>query len=268
MLNARYYDSARTQFLSQDPIFLSSSQNLSDPQSLNSYSYSEGNPIVRSDPGGRYSIFDYPTPQATQYWNQLDESAMILGQDPGWKFALNHPYTTGALVALGTYPALVTAGEGIAAYTMATWAGVGTTFAAQQGFASSVYAALTLSTTLSVPGFASNLEQFDPHRPSTEFSAAWAVTTGPAAAAVGGYPGAFADAYQFAGILNSTLGSAATNLFSSSVQTRTSTANNFNSAIGSGSGGGSPSNSSLWVTPSGAVVNWGGLLVSAPPSKK
>jgi len=52
-LNARYYDSTRGQFLSQDPIFLSSSQNLTDPQSLNSYSYSEGNPIVRSDPTGR-----------------------------------------------------------------------------------------------------------------------------------------------------------------------------------------------------------------------
>jgi RHS repeat-associated protein len=54
MLNARYYDSTRGQFLSQDPIFLSSSQNLADPQSLNSYSYSEGNPIVKSDPSGKY----------------------------------------------------------------------------------------------------------------------------------------------------------------------------------------------------------------------
>ena len=54
-LNARYYDGARGQFLSQDPMFLSdpSRQNLSDPQSLNSYSYGEGNPITKSDPSGR-----------------------------------------------------------------------------------------------------------------------------------------------------------------------------------------------------------------------
>src|SRR5208337_2247918 len=53
LLNARYYDSTRGQFLSQDPIFLSSSQNFGDPQSLNSYSYSEGNPINKSDPTGK-----------------------------------------------------------------------------------------------------------------------------------------------------------------------------------------------------------------------
>ena len=54
-LNARYYDSSRGQFLSQDPIFLSSSssQNFGDPQSLNSYSYSEGNPIIKEDPSGK-----------------------------------------------------------------------------------------------------------------------------------------------------------------------------------------------------------------------
>ena len=45
--------STRGQFLSEDPIFLSSSQNLSDPQSLNAYSYSDDNPITRKDPSGR-----------------------------------------------------------------------------------------------------------------------------------------------------------------------------------------------------------------------
>ena len=53
VLNARYYDSTRGQLLSQDPIFLTSSQNLTDPQSLNAYSYSEDNPIVKSDPSGK-----------------------------------------------------------------------------------------------------------------------------------------------------------------------------------------------------------------------
>jgi RHS repeat-associated protein len=52
-LNARYYDSSRGQFLTQDPLFLSSSQNLQDPQSLNSYSYSDDNPITKSDPTGK-----------------------------------------------------------------------------------------------------------------------------------------------------------------------------------------------------------------------
>jgi RHS repeat-associated protein len=54
-LNARYYNSTQGQFLSQDPVFLAapSQQNIQDPQSLNSYSYSEDNPIAKSDPNGK-----------------------------------------------------------------------------------------------------------------------------------------------------------------------------------------------------------------------
>jgi hypothetical protein len=91
-----------------------------------------------------------------------------MGQSPGWNFAFDHPYTTGALVALGTYPALVSGGEGIAAFLrMATWAGVSGTFAAQQAFATSVCAALTVDTTLSVPGFVDTLSRFDSSKPSS-----------------------------------------------------------------------------------------------------
>jgi RHS repeat-associated protein len=54
-LNARYYNPAQGQFISEDPVFLGapSQQNLQDPQSLDAYSYSEDNPIVKSDPSGR-----------------------------------------------------------------------------------------------------------------------------------------------------------------------------------------------------------------------
>jgi len=40
-LQARYYDNSRGQFLSQDPVFWSTEQNIRDPQSLNSYSVCE-----------------------------------------------------------------------------------------------------------------------------------------------------------------------------------------------------------------------------------
>jgi len=54
-LNARYYKGDRGQFLSQDPVFWEDplSQNLENPQSLNSYSYAENNPIIKKDPTGR-----------------------------------------------------------------------------------------------------------------------------------------------------------------------------------------------------------------------
>jgi RHS repeat-associated protein len=54
-LNARYLNSQQGQFLSEDPVFLGdpSQQALSDPQSLNAYSYAEDDPVVKKDPNGR-----------------------------------------------------------------------------------------------------------------------------------------------------------------------------------------------------------------------
>jgi len=58
-LNARYYDGSRGTFLSEDPVFWEVGQSkdgksaLTNPQSLNSYSYANGNPIMQSDPSGR-----------------------------------------------------------------------------------------------------------------------------------------------------------------------------------------------------------------------
>lgn len=54
-LNARYYNGAQGQFISQDPVFLGNpnAQDLKDPQSLNSYSYAGDNPVTYSDPTGK-----------------------------------------------------------------------------------------------------------------------------------------------------------------------------------------------------------------------
>ncbi len=55
LLQARYYDGSKGEFLSEDPVFLGDprQQVLTDPQSLNSYSYANDNPTTRSDPNGR-----------------------------------------------------------------------------------------------------------------------------------------------------------------------------------------------------------------------
>lgn len=50
MIN-RFYDPSRGQFISEDPTFWRR-QNLENPQSFNSYSYAEGNPINKKDPEG------------------------------------------------------------------------------------------------------------------------------------------------------------------------------------------------------------------------
>lgn len=56
--NARYYSGTQGQFLSEDPNFMTdqTQRNLSDPQSLNAYSYSEDDPVTRSDPSGRQAL--------------------------------------------------------------------------------------------------------------------------------------------------------------------------------------------------------------------
>jgi RHS repeat-associated protein len=57
-LNARYYQAGQGQFISEDPVFLGDpkQQNLRDPQSINTYSYSENNPITRTDADGKASL--------------------------------------------------------------------------------------------------------------------------------------------------------------------------------------------------------------------
>src|SRR5262249_27916320 len=55
-MQARYQNSSRGQFISEDPVFLGDprQQVLTDPQTLNSYSYANDNPITKSDPSGRF----------------------------------------------------------------------------------------------------------------------------------------------------------------------------------------------------------------------
>jgi RHS repeat-associated protein len=58
-LEARYYSSARGQFVSQDPAFWSlahADKQLVDPQSWNSYAYARNNPLVMKDPEGEFAI--------------------------------------------------------------------------------------------------------------------------------------------------------------------------------------------------------------------
>ena len=102
-LNARYYNSAQGQFLSEDPVFLGDpkSQVLTDPQSLNSYSYANDNPIVKSDPTGRSTPlgtwFAYsPDPGTAMAKQQL--LAELQAGYQGWTSAAKF---SGAVVASG-----------------------------------------------------------------------------------------------------------------------------------------------------------------------
>jgi RHS repeat-associated protein len=104
-LQARYYDSARGQFLSEDPVFLGdpNQQRLQDPQSLNAYSYGEDNPITNKDPDGRdaYGDFFYnfvPTAYRGSY-NQF--ATNLSNSSPAFDFAISHPYLTSGGLSVG-----------------------------------------------------------------------------------------------------------------------------------------------------------------------
>jgi RHS repeat-associated protein len=86
LLNARYYNSTQGQFLSEDPVFLGDpkQQMLTDPQSLNSYSYANGNPIKQSDPSGRtsYEYIRSLDPNQAQY-NLFGHAFVFVVPSPG-----------------------------------------------------------------------------------------------------------------------------------------------------------------------------------------
>ena len=126
LLNARYYDLTQGQFLSEDPVFLAvgnpnqvegmtgenTQQYISDPQQLNSYSYSRDNPIINKDPSGNaFGVDDLagfgvgavigggtylallPFTQQPFSWSDLAGSS-VTGGIIGWA-AVNTPETLG-----------------------------------------------------------------------------------------------------------------------------------------------------------------------------
>jgi len=108
-------DPARGQFISQDPVFWSQKQNIANPQSLNSYSYADDNPISRSDPNGLSAktglqgllsqlsstlqalAVQLSQPQVVQYY-QAARTGVTLASNPGavWNSARSYVSSTGA----------------------------------------------------------------------------------------------------------------------------------------------------------------------------
>jgi hypothetical protein len=103
-----------------------------------------------------------------------------------------------------------------------------------------------------VANYASRFKKTGPQSASPDFY-------NPLTQFTGNYPGLAPSLYRMINM----------GLYSSSIQERFKAAQNYNSMRGvskAGTRGGAPSPSSLWVTPSGAVVTFGGQLVSTPPS--
>jgi len=255
-LQARYYSGSRGLFLSQDPVFWESKQNLQNPQSLNSYSYAENNPIVKKDPGGR-EPFTISAALTSPVWGPLIvSSAAALLYTSYNAFAYQNrwgtvfsgpreipnvgwPQKPGDFEPHGNGP----------------WGKIGGIIG---GGLLAAYEYI-----------------FEPWKEKKEFSEDWKEKTKkqPNASSGGIYigpssistPSIYGQAYK--NYLNSG------NYGSLSTQSRYQAAQSYNASISSGfssfssHGGGSSLAGTHWVLSNGTVVTWEGQVISGPTSK-
>jgi RHS repeat-associated protein len=116
-LRARYYRNTNGQFLSEDPVFLGDpkQQALTDPQSLNGYSYGNDNPITKSDPRGLWAIsYNLASVGAEGGFGLFAGGSaglslsFVSGRDGGLALTLSSAGTGGYLQNSTSYPATPT----------------------------------------------------------------------------------------------------------------------------------------------------------------
>jgi RHS repeat-associated protein len=249
-LQARYQDPQRGQFISQDPSFLAVGDPnklqqvtgldqrafLADPQLANSYSYGRDNPITIKDPQGNF--------------------VFLLAALP-WIYGA---YTAGQVYVDYTYwrdinsissdisrsqrldPTLKAGNDFV-------------TYLASRGLEQ--VGLRTSSVAMDTMFIAKDAVETYRDNPLFNYLQRNYVTSS-ASGQNGGLP-----LMNFGG---SNYGAALSNIFSASMDSRRQAANSYNVSTGAtGSGGSAPRNDSLYVTPSGAVVTFGGQLVAPPP---
>jgi RHS repeat-associated protein len=237
-LNARYYESTRGQFISQDPVFweIGLSQDgknaLSNPQALNSYGYANDNPITGKDPNGR---------QATQ-------AAQILMAD------------TPLLLMPQTWP--VTVPIAIFAGGVIMYEGSSALFRQSGG---REYGRLDRGQGASFPGTPDPFDPFPPNLgPKIPKWIGGSIVGGIAAQVGTDILQPYFDRQRtWSNVMQNKPGFAKSefpNFFSSSNQTRAQAVNSFNS----GSRASAPQDK-LWVTPNGAVITWSGTVIAPAP---
>lgn len=207
-LNARYYDGSRGQFLSEDPTFLvigdpqklknftgtDQLTALSDPQTLNSYSYGRDNPITKSDPTGLwYKEFITGQQSWPNFSAEINDAAVYLPQvSSTWGTALDHPYRTGAVIGLFAAPIADAALTSTVAITSLK-AGVGAAFLAGRLAQSAAYGLLAGSSALGIPSAINTVGSINNKNPSAAFDTARTFTLEIAPTLSGNKIGGFSD---------------------------------------------------------------------------
>lgn len=250
---ARYQDPQRGQFVSQDPSFLALGDPnklkqvtgfdqqafLADPQLANSYSYGRDNPITIKDPQGNFGFIIAALPY-------------IYGLYTAAQFGVDYYDYRNMNVKYADYTSPAQKAD-----TKLKLGLDAVTFATGYGFERAGLRA----TSLGLDTLFAGSDAFDTRRDNPLYT----FLQQQAYSARGSGSTASLPMMQVRG----NYGAAISNVFSSSISSRIEATKAFNSSLGgsgSGSGASAPSNNSLWVTPSGAVVTFGGTLVAPPPS--
>jgi RHS repeat-associated protein len=109
--DARYYNSSIGRFTGEDASFLALGFNISDPQSMNAYSYARNNPLLNIDPDGRMflNVLGFlPNSVQIAIGNWANNT---YANNSVARFALDHPYIPAIVggAPLAVYGAVVTA---------------------------------------------------------------------------------------------------------------------------------------------------------------
>jgi RHS repeat-associated protein len=267
-LQARYYDSARGQFVSQDPVFWEigltndGKKALLNPQVVNAYGYSADNPITSKDPNGRcpicaLALIGAGGGIAGQYGFDVYNNIQTNGFGASDFYSnLSSPQTyltrgiQGAAVAMTGGAA---GGFGIAAQMGIVGAASGATGALGNAYLGDPVTLQSVTSDTLFGGLTFGLQKIIPSVP-------------------GRLPNFGTDAFffgqhtqqsalqlsygAFSSYVSAVVGSAG-----STQQSRSAAVQSINTS----SGASSPQ-SQLWVTPSGAVVTWGGNVIVGPTS--
>jgi RHS repeat-associated protein len=260
LLNARYYNSAQGQFTSEDPIFVSlgtanaeqlAGTNLrtilSDPQSLNSYSYSNDNPITNMDPSGKYFQAAYSNIIPLPFIPVIGDFAGI-------------SYTLGARGD----------SHGISIFGNVGFAlGYGKKFSLSYSPGDSPQPGATINAGYDVAtpygGLGHSLSgSFFPN--VTSLSQPWSIEVGESIDEYVSVEAASPTLLSFPSLNNRT--STQTTSLSTQVSPQTSVNRTSSQYAIAGASYTSSGQIATFTTPSGAVVTWGGQLISGPPARK
>jgi len=245
LLQARYYDGSKGEFLSEDPSHLAignpqqlkqlTGQDqqiyLADPQQLNSYSYARDNPINLSDPNGNVAFVPIVIGIVAAY------NAIMTGIDY---------YSAAQADVLPTT-------RNNMSFQEKTDANLQVAYDYAQSKAAKVAATkFGMKEVSPLLGMLQALSDVYTKGPDTVRY----LRSGAFSNDFKDYINWASNKVQMANSLSTVFNSAST------MQSRASAVNSFNVASGASS-----NQSKLWVTPSGAVVNWNGAVVSGPTQK-